>query len=56
MSRLGAGFEDMLAAVQYAVRKGWLDVFGDPIAHVMLLELGRRLFADADVALPKRAV
>ena len=54
--RLDAGFEDTLAAVQYAVRKGWLDVFGDPVAHVMLLELGHRLFADADVALPKRAI
>jgi hypothetical protein len=55
-SRLDADFEGTLAAVKYAVRKGWVDVFGDPIAHVMLLEPGRALFANADVAFPRRAV
>ncbi len=53
VSRLDADFEESLAALQYAVRKGWLDIFGDPAAHVMLLEPGRALFADADVSLPK---
>jgi hypothetical protein len=52
--RLNASKEDTQAALKYAARKGWLDPFGDPIFAVMLLEPGRALFADADVALPRR--
>lgn len=54
VTRLDASFEETLAALQYCLRKGWLDVFGDPAANVMLLEPGRALFANADVALPRR--
>ena len=52
--RLNASKEEAQVALKYAVRKGWLDPFGDPIFAVMLLEPGRALFANADVALPRR--
>jgi len=53
--RLDADLEDTMAALNYAAHKGWLDLIGTPIAYAKLLEPGHRLFADADVALPRRA-
>jgi hypothetical protein len=54
--RLDAAFDDALLALKYAANKGWLDLIGTPVAYAKLLEPGRRLFANADVAFPKRAV
>ena len=54
--RLNASREDTQAALKFAIRKGWLDAFGDPIFAVILLEPGRVMFANADVALPKARV
>jgi hypothetical protein len=53
--RLDAKPEATQAAIRYAVRKGWLDSFGRPTSIVVMLERGRALFADADVAVPKPA-
>jgi hypothetical protein len=53
-SRLNASIEDAQVAIKYGVRKGWLDGYGNPIFVVMLLEPGRSMFANADLALPRR--
>ena len=51
--RLNAAKGDAQAAIKYSVRKGWLDGYGNPILVVTLLESGRSMFANADLALPR---